>query len=442
MRVVGDSERESGSGSAELFGPWEVPAQRVEQDLFVQRVAALDIGKAELVCSVRVPGSAGRRRQLVRTFSTMTRALLGMVDWLSLLRVEQVVMETTGDYWRSPYYIAEAAGLNPILANAADVKHLPGRAKTDVIDAVWLSKLAERGMVRASFVPPAPIRDLRGLTRYRASIVAARTAEKQRVEKLLEDAQVKLSVVASDIFGVSGRAMLQALIDGERNERVLAELALGRMRPKRALLREAFIGRFTDQHAFLLAAMLGNIDRYEQIITEVEQRIQDQIAPFADAAARLCEIPGVKDTTARVLIAEIGTDMSRFPTPAHLTSWARYAPRANQSAGRRGKTNTGHGNHYLAAVLGEAAISAGATDTFLGARYRRLARRIGKPKAQVAIGRSILVIVWHLLNDPDQHFHDLGPDWHDRHVNQARKRDHHLRELQQMGYRVTLQPVA
>lgn len=252
----------------------------MDDPVLIERVAGIDIGKAEVMVCVRLPGTSGRRRQLVRSFGTMTRELLTMASWLKEHGVTEATMEATGDYWRSPYYVLEAEGLNPRLVNASDVKHLPGRSKTDVIDAVWLCKLAERGMVRASFVPPAPIRELRQLTRYRSHLVTTRTSEKQRVEKLLEDAQIKVSVIASDIFGVSGRRMLAALVAGERDEHVLAEMAIGRMRPKVDRLREAFIGRFNSNHAFLLVTMLENVDRYTATITHLEERIDEVVRPF------------------------------------------------------------------------------------------------------------------------------------------------------------------
>jgi transposase len=259
----------------------------------VERVAALDIGKAELVCCVRVPGKAGKRLQEVTTYATMTRSLLQLADRLAELGVTRVVLEATSDYWKAPFYLLEAQGLEVWLVNAREVKHLPGRPKTDKLDAVWLAKLAERGMLRPSFVPPPPIRRLRDLTRYRADLVAVRTAEKQRVEKLLEDAQIKLSVVASDIFGVSGRAMLAALIHGERDPKRLAELARTRLRAKLGQLQEAFTGQFTDHHAFLLATMLARIDQDSADIAELDRKIQAEIAPFAAAVERLDEITGV-----------------------------------------------------------------------------------------------------------------------------------------------------
>ena len=256
-----------------------------ETEEIIQRVAALDVGKAELTCCIRVPGhgGSGRRLQEVKSYQTMTRSLLVMADRLGELGVTRVVMEATSDYWRGVFYLLEAHGFQTWLVNARDVKHLPGRPKTDTLDAVWLCKVAERQMLRPSFVPPRPIRQLRDVTRYRADLVAARTAEKQRVEKLLEDAQIKLSVVASDIFGVSGRAMLAALVAGERDPKVLAQLARTRLRAKLSLLEEAFTGFFTDQHAFLLAKMLARVDALDADLAELDAKLAELIAPFAAA---------------------------------------------------------------------------------------------------------------------------------------------------------------
>jgi transposase len=302
-------------------------------------------------------------------------------------------------------------------------------------------------MLRPSFVPPGDIRRLRDLTRYRIDLVGVRGAEKNRVDKLLEDACLKLSVVASDIFGVSGRAMMSALIAGERDPKTLADLARARMRVKIGLLEEAFaglrLGTFDDHHRFLLSRMLARIDAVDLDIAAVDTQIGDHLAPFADAAARLQQIPGIGPTAAAIIIAEIGVNMSRFPTAAHLASWAKFAPGVNSSAGKTlGNGSTGHGNRYLARILGEAVICAGRTDTFLGARYRRLTRRRGKKKAIVAVGRSLLVIIWHLLATPDTDFHDLGADHYDRHVNTHTKQRNHVRQLEALGYRVTLEPAA
>ena len=416
-----------------------------DNEKIIERVAALDIGKAELVCCVRVPDEdrPGRRLQEVETYSTMTRALLGMADRLACLGVTRVVMEATSDYWKPVFYLLEAAGFDTWLVNAKDVKHLPGRPETDKLDCIWLCKVAERQMIRPSFVPPPEIRRLRDLTRYRADLVAARTAEKNRVEKLLEDAQIKLSVVASDIFGASGRDMMAALIAGQRNPKALAQLARRTLRRKISRLEEAFTGYFTDHHAFLLRRMLARVDAISGDIAALDIRIEATIAPFADAVAKLDEIPGINRAAAHAILAETGPDMSRFATAGHLVSWAKYAPGVKESAGKKkGKNSTGHGNTYLARILGNAAAAAGKTDTFLGERYRRIARRRGATRANVAIGRSILVIVWHLLSDPDARFVDLGSDFYTTRTDPDRRMRNHVRQLEALGYTVTLQPVA
>jgi transposase len=416
-----------------------------DREEIIARVAALDIGKAEVVCCVRVPqdNAPGKRLQEVQPYSTMTRSLLLMADRLRSLGVTRVVMEATSEYWKPVFYLLEAHGFDTWLVNAKDVKHLPGRPKTDKLDAIWLCKVAERQMIRPSFVPPPDIRRLRDLTRYRIDLVNVRTAEKNRVEKLLEDACIKLSVVASDIFGVSGRDMMAALIAGERDPKTLAQLARSRMRTKITALQEAFTGHFTDHHAFLLARMLGRVDAINADIAAIEDRIGEHLVPFASAVDRLDEVPGVGPTAAAVIIAEIGVDMSHFPTAAHLVSWARFAPGVQESAGKhKGRGSTGHGNPYLARVLGEAAVIVGKTDTFLGERYRRIAKRRGKKRAIVAVGRSILVIVWHLLVDPDTHFHDLGSDFYDTRIGPDRRKRNHVRHLEALGYKVTLEPAA
>ena len=298
-------------------------------------------------------------------------------------------------------------------------------------------------MLRPSFVPPAEIRRLRDVTRYRVDLVEARTAEKQRVEKLLEDAQIKLSVVASDIFGVSGREMMAALIAGRRNPTELAEMAKARMRRKIPALIEAFHGHFTDHHGFLLGKMLARVDALNADIAELDAVIEELITPFASAIERIDEIPGFGPIGAAGVIAEIGVDMTRFPTPGHLASWARYAPGVKESAGRKkGRSPTGRGNRYLARILGEAAMTAGRTDTFLGERYRRLARRIGKQKAIVAVGRSMLVIIWHLLSDPKARYSDLGSDFYDKRINVERRKRNHIHQLEALGYKVTVEPAA
>jgi transposase len=419
--------------------------QDPQNEEIIARVAACDIGKAELVCCARVPDEAhpGRRLQEVTSYATMTRSLLGMADRLTALGVTRVVMEATSDYWKPVYYLLEAAGFETWLVNARDVKHLPGRPKTDKLDAVWLTKVAERQMIRPSFVPPPEIRRLRDVTRYRTDLIETRTAEKQRVEKLLEDAQIKLSVVASDIFGVSGREMMAALIAGQRDPKALAELARGRMRGKISELTEAFTGYFTDHHGLLLTKMLARIDALGRDIADLEALIEEMVAPFTQVLDRLDEIPGLGRIAAAVVVSEVGLDMGRFPTAGHLASWAKFTPGIKESAGKKkGKGSTGHGNRYLAKVLGEAAVSAGRTDTFLGQRYRRLARRRGKKKAIVAVGRSILVIIWHLLSDPETRFIDLGSDFYDKRIDPERKKRAHIHQLEALGYSVTLEPTA
>jgi transposase len=407
------------------------------------RVAAFDVGKASLVCCVRVPHETrpGARQQEVRTYDTVTPALLELRDWLICQGVTRVVMEATSAYWKPPFYLLED-DIECWVVNARDVKNVPGRPKTDKLDAVWLCKLAERGMLRPSFIPGRPQRQLRDLTRYRRTLVHERSREKQRAEKLLEDAQVKLSSVISDIFGVSGRAMLAALIAGQHDPHALAGLARGSMRAKTGVLRQALTGHFTDHHGFLLTMMLTRIDALTAQIDQLTTRIQDAIAPLAAQVAQLDEIPGVGITGAQEILAEIGADMSRFPTPGHLVSWAKFAPTARQSAGRSKAATTGKGNPWLGGTIGEAATATIRTSTFLAARYKRIVRRRGKKRALVAVGNSILVIAWHLLSQPGTHYTDLGPDWHDRLAPQRRKRQL-IAELERLsGQKVTLSHAA
>ena len=409
----------------------------------VARVAALDIGKASLVACVRVPHETkpGARRQEVRTFTATTPSLLGLQDWLVCQGVTLCVMEATSSYWKPPFYLLEDA-VECWVVNARDVKNVPGRPKTDRLDAVWLCKLAERGMLRPSFVPPPWQRQLRDLCRYRRTLIQERTREKQRAEKLLEDAQIKLSAVISDIFGKSGRNMLEALIAGQRDPYVLARMARGSMRGKISVLQEALTGHFRDHHGCLLAMMLSRVDALTAQIEALTGRIEEAIAPFARQVAQLDEIPGVGVTGAQEMIAEFGVDMARFPTAGHLVSWAKYAPKARQSAGKHKPGSTGKGSPWIAGTLGEAAMGAARTKTFLGSRYHRLARRRGKQRALVAAGNSILTIAYYLLSDPQAHFADLGPDWHDRLAPIRRKRQL-IAELERLsGKKVLLQEAA
>ena len=411
----------------------------------VARVCAIDIGKAALVACVRVPHHTlpNRRIQQVREVGTHLAALHGLADWLRCERVELVAMEATSDYWKPVFYLLEAQGFTCWLLNAKHVKNVPGRPKTDKIDAVWLAKVVEAGMCRPSLVHPRPIRQLRDLTRYRRTLVRERTREKQRLEKVLEDAQIKLSSVITDLLGVSGRAMLEALIAGERNPHVLAALARGPMRAKLARLADALTGHFEDHHAFLCSTMLRRIDQLAVDIADVDARIAQRCSPHAETLQRLDEVPGVGLRSAEELIAEIGLDMTVFPTAAHLVSWAKFAPIDRQSAGTRKRGSTGKGNPWLAATLAEIVIGLSRTHTFLGDRYRRLARRRGKKRALVAVGNSVLTIIWHLLADPDARYHDLGEDYHQSHLNTHRRQRDLIRQLEHLtGQQVTLRPAS
>ena len=411
-------------------------------ELLHDRCAALDIGKKDLKACVRTPNSGRRRRsrrQEIRTFATTTNALLELRDWLIAEKVTLVVLEATGDYWRGAFYLLEDC-LDVILVNAAHAKGLPGR-KTDVCDSAWLCQLGECGLLKASFVPPEPIRHLRDLTRYRAALAAERTREAQRLEKELEDAGIKLSSVATDILGVSGRTMLTALIEGERDVHVLAEMAKARMRPKIPQLVEALTGNFGEHHAFLCRIHLERIDQLSAAILELSTRIEQEMRPFAHQLEQLATIPGVGQATAEVIIAETGGDMTRFRTAAHLASWAGVCPGHHESAGKRKSGKTRHGNRWLAAALGTAAMAAARTrqSTYLGARYRRLVPRLGKQKALVAIEHSMLTAVWHMLTD-DADYHDLGGDYFTR-LDPEHAMRRIVRQANALGFTVRFDPI-
>jgi transposase len=415
----------------------------------------------EVCTRVPHPSIAGRRVTRVWSVEATTDAIVELAERLARDEIERVVVESTSDYWRAFVYLLEARGLTVWLVNARDVKQVPGRPKTDKTDAIWLAKLNERGMLRPSFVPPVEIRRLRDYTRLRTDLTRDRSRDVQRLEKLLEDALIKLSSVATDIMGVSGRAMIEALIAGERDPRVLAELARGRMRVKRPRLVRALTGRFDDHHAELARLLLDQIDaltanidqltlRIEQLIAEIpaahgpatserdDQPRDPGTTPLA-AVERLDEVSGIGVRSAQVLIAELGLDMHQFPTPGHLVSWAKLSPRTIQSGTRTRPGKTGKGNGYLKGALGEAAAAAAKTNTFLGERYRRLVKRRGKLKALVAIARSILIIVWHLLADPTKRYHDLGADFYAKRIDKNRRRRHLTGQLEALGYRVTLE---
>ena len=419
-------------------------------DVFVERGAGIDIGKREVVACVRTPGPNGRgRRKQTRTFASFTGALEEMADWFAAEGVTAVAMEATGSYWKPVWYVLEERPFEQLLlVNAHQVKILPGR-KSDVLDAEWLAELLEHGLLRGGFVPPSAIRELRDLTRYRKRLTQEHTAEAQRIQKTLEDAGIKLDSVAAEVLGVSSRAMLAALVAGERDPEVLAELARGTLRKKIPALRQALRGRFRDHHALLIGMCLQHISYLEGAIGQLDERIDALFAtavsetgvPFARARDHLDTITGVGKRAAECIIAEIGTDMTRFPTAAHLASWAGLAPGINKTGGKPGSGRTRHGDVWLSSVLTQCAWAAAQTrDTYLAAQFWRLARRIGKKKAAIAVAHSILVICWHLLTD-DRDYDDLGGDYFTRR-NPDRQRDRLIAQLQNLGYRVTFDKAA
>ena len=405
-------------------------------DVIVERVAGLDVHKASVTACVRVPGSAGKRDEHTATFATTVPALLVLADWLEAHAVTQVAMEATGVYWKPVWAILEDR-FECLLVNARDVKQVPGR-KTDVSDAQWICRLAEAGLLRASLVPPKPIRTLRNLTRYRKAQIRDRQREAGRLHKLMEDTGIKLDCVASDLLGKSGRAMLAALIAGTTDPNVLAELAQGKLRAKLPQLREALQGRFDAEHALIIGRILAHIDYLDESIAELSAVIEQQIAPFAKAVELLCTIPGVQQRTAEVIIAETGGDMTKFPTAKHLASWAGICPGNDESAGKRRSGKTRKGSKWLRANLIEAAKAASRTrDTYLAAQYQRLRARRGHNKATTAIAHSILVAAWHMLQTGET-YTDPGADFYARR-NPERQTRRLVAQLERLGHTVTLQ---
>ena len=420
--------------------------QEVEDEpLFAERVAGIDIAKAEVMVTIRVPSDSGsgRRQQETRAFRAVRTDLLALADWLRCWQVTRVGMEATSDYWKPVYFLLEREGFDSQLYHAGQVKALPGRPKTDKLDSVWLAKITERGSLASSFVPPEEIRRLRTHTRYRRHLTRVRTGEKQRVEKLLEDAHVKLSSVITDIHGVSGRDMLESIIAGERDPKVLAQKARTRMRGKITQLEEALdCTFFTEQHAFVLNMMLANIDYLTAQIDELTARIEVLCEPYLRQIEQISAVPGHGAITAQDLIGEIGVDMTVFPTGAHLASWARWVPQVTSSGGKRkGSNATGRGNPYLGAAVGEAVVNAGRTGTFLGAKYHRLCKRMPKRKAQRAIGNSLFHIYHDLLSDPQATYTDLGPGYYEQKMHIARQVRSHARAIERHGYKVTIEAI-
>ena len=439
-----------------------------EHERAFDRVAAVDVAKASGMVCTRTPNPSrpGARRSTVWEVPATMNAVLALAARLAQDGIEMVTLESTSDYWRIWYYVLEAAGLAVQLVTSSQAKNLPGRPKTDKLDAMWLARLTEMGMLRPSFVPPAPVRVLRDYARARTHLVQDRTRCWQRLEKLLEGALIKVSAVASKLTTVSAQDMIKAMIAGERDPRVLAGLARGRMKAKHDALVEALTGMFDDHHGELAQMLLEQIAFCDTRVAVLAGRIEEQLNQIPDAwgvdadgttgpgagtgtdaavppaAQRLAQIPGVSPELARSIIAETGLDMSRFPTAAHLVSWAGLCPSARQSGSRIRAGGKGQGDSYLRGYLGQAATGAAGTATFLGERHQRIARRRGRAKAQVAVARSILVITWHLLADPAARFTDLGPDYYASRTDKDKKIRNHIRQLQALGMDVTITPAA
>jgi transposase len=407
-------------------------------DLLYPACAGLDVHKETVVACVRRQGAKGRVRQQTRTFGTMTGQLLELADWLAEQGVTHVAMESTGVYWKPIWNILEGQ-FQVLLVNAQHIKQVPGR-KTDVKDAEWIAQLLQHGLLRGSFVPPAPLRELRELARQRRQLVQARAAVANRIQKVLEDANIKLGSVATDVLGVSGRAMLEAIVAGREDPEALADLARRRLRAKIPELRLALRGRVTDHHRFLLRLLLDELAQQEGLIARVGARITEAMpAPFAEAVGRLATVPGIDERAAENILAEIGTDMGQFPSAGHLASWAGMCPGNRQSAGKRQGGRTTKGNRWLRATLVQVAWAASHTKgTYLSAQYRRLAGRRGKKRALVALGHTILGIIYHVVKGGAT-YRELGADHFDR-LDSERLTRALVRRLEGLGHKVTLQP--
>ena len=410
-------------------------------DVIVDRCAGLDVHKKTVVACVRSPGSGRQKRHSeVRTFGTFEHELVALREWLLGLGVTQVAMEATGVYWKPVWHVLDDGDLFEavLLVNPAHIKNVPGR-KTDVNDATWIGQLLECGLLRGSFVPPTEIRQLREITRYRRQLTEERSREVQRLQKLLEDANVKLSSVASDILGVTGRMILDALCDGERNPDVLAGMAQRKLKAKTDYLRQCVPGRFGEFHVVMTRQLLSHIDYLDQAASDLDDQIDRLMIPFVETRDRLDTIPGIGKRNAEIIVAEIGIDMTQFPTPAHLASWAGLCPGNNESAGKHKSTaTTRSGNPWLTSALVEAAWSAVRTkDCYLAVRFRRIAKRRGDQRTLIAIAHTILVICWHLLVDQTT-YTELGTDYLAGKDQPDRRRKQLVAQLEQLGYNVDL----
>jgi transposase len=409
-------------------------------DTIVERAAALDVHKAQVTACVRVPDGSGGRGEQIAEFATTVTGLLLLLDWLVAHRVTQLAMEATGVYWKPVWAVLED-DFDCLLVNARHVKQVPGR-KTDVSDAAWLCRLLEAGLLQRSFVPPKPIGTLRNLTRYRKAQIAERQREANRLHKILEDTAIKLDCVATEILGKSGRAMLDALCRGTTDPAVLAELARGKLRAKLPQLREALEGRFADQHALIVSAILSHLDFLDEQIALLSEAIEEAISPFAAAVELICTMPGFDRRNAQVVIAEIGVDMTRFPTAGHLVSWAGICPGNDQGAGKRRRGTTRTGSKWLGMALTEAALSASRTrGSYLQAHYQRLRPRRGHKRAIGALRHSMLIALWHMLQTGEV-YTDLGADYFQRRDPERLTR-RLVAQLNALGHHVTLdQPEA